>query len=147
MQGSLLFLLLGVLSAVNAVIFKDCGSTAKNLNIKIGGCPDAVSVCRFPSGQNASIEAAFTPRSSFQKATVKLAASVGVIDIDFPMKFPEACSHWGLKCPGKAGLPQTLRGEVSVESSYPKIKIEVTLQLFDDKGETLICKSFPAEIK
>ncbi|EFY93160.1 hypothetical protein J3459_011823 [Metarhizium acridum] len=147
MQGSVLFLLLGVLGVASAATFKDCGSTAKDLNIKIAGCPDADPVCRFPSRQNASIEATFTTPSPFQNATIKLSASVGIIDIDFPLKPAEACGHWGLKCPAEAGSRQTLKVEVPVESSYPKIGVEVKLQLVSHKGDKLICKLFPVEIQ
>lgn len=37
--------------------------------------------------------------------------------------------------------------EVPVDSSYPKIKVGVELQLVTSQGEKLICKSFPVEIK
>ncbi|OAA45076.1 Npc2-like protein [Metarhizium rileyi] len=144
MRGSLLFFLLG---AANAANVQDCGSTAKDLSITIAGCSNADPVCLFASHQRATIEATFTSPNDFQSAKVQLTASIGILKIDFPLNPAEACGNWGLKCPAQAGSRQTLKVELPIDGSYPKIEVGVTLQLITDKGEKLLCKSFPVKIK
>jgi hypothetical protein len=72
---------------------------------------------------------------------------VGIAKIDFPINPAKACGNWGLKCPAPAGSSQTLKVQVPIDAAYPKVNVGVELQLVGDKGEKLICKSFPVQIK
>ncbi|KHN98742.1 Npc2-like protein [Metarhizium album ARSEF 1941] len=146
MHALLLFLLPGILGAANAASIMDCGSTAKDLEFHVAGCADADPACVFSSRHNASVEASFTAPAPFQSAKIDASASVGIIQLDFPLEPAEACGNWGLQCPAQAGSRQTLKVEIPVQSSYPKIKVGVKLRLIAQTGETLICKSFPVRI-
>ncbi|OWT43136.1 Npc2-like protein [Pochonia chlamydosporia 170] len=147
MRVSTLSILPGLLSAAKAATFQDCGSTANDLQVSIAGCTDANPACIFNTGQKASIKATFTSPVTIESAEIKITASVGIASLNFPLSPAEACGNWGLKCPAPAGSPQALMVEVPIDSSYPKIKVGVELQLVTSQGEKLICKSFPVEIK
>lgn len=59
------FIVVAVIFAVcatctHAVVYKDCGSKAKDLKMTISGCSDADPACPFVTGQNVTLQAEFT---------------------------------------------------------------------------------------
>ncbi|GAO15978.1 uncharacterized protein UV8b_04480 [Ustilaginoidea virens] len=128
-------------------VLQDCGSTAKDILIHISGCPDSEPVCVFTAGQLATIKATFRSTSPIESASIKLWGVVGPAQVAFPLTPSDACGKWGLKCPSAPGARQTLKIDVPIDAGYPKIKVGVKMELVTDKGEKLICKSVPVEIK
>lgn len=78
-------------------------------------------------------------------ATVKV---FGIIVVPIPFYIePDACSHWGVKCPLAADTPNRMSISLPILSAYPPVAASTRVQLLDQEGKNIFCFEFPVKIE
>ncbi|KAI1294819.1 NPC intracellular cholesterol transporter 2 -like protein a [Halotydeus destructor] len=105
-----------------------------------------MDICDLPTGTNATFNSTFMSQIESRNATVAVKAKVGPIWINFPLHATDACKFWGVSCPLETGGKYGISVGVPVIQGYPKFKTVVKVQLMDERGDFIVCQSFPAQI-
>jgi len=140
-------LLAAVISAVQCLQWKDCGSSKANISmVSVTNC-DSTPVCILKQGSSYTISVHFTPSESVTSAKTVVHGVVEGIPVPFPVDNPDACKDCGMTCPVSSGTSVSYHSSIAVKSSYPKIKVVVKWEVKDQNSVDLACITLPAQIE
>nr|AXS78216.1 Niemann-Pick type C2 protein c [Adelphocoris lineolatus] len=137
-------LVMGVFAEVN---FEDCGSLHGEFSsLKLTGCdPSSMDVCPLKRGKNVTIEVNFLTKEEVTKVDVQVHGHI-VVSVPFILPNPNGCVDSGLTCPLANNTQNTYVLTLPIKMVYPKLKVDIKLELEDQNGEDIICVMIPAKI-
>lgn len=123
--------------------------TARKFTTRLPEQQDENSICSLFLFQQ--IAATMTHRSAgdMDAARLKIFGLMGSVSIPFPVTPREVCnSVYDLQCPMAAERDYNLRIELPVRPFYPRMRLQVQVELQSKKNSTnkIVCSRFPIEI-
>nr|AXU25120.1 Niemann-Pick protein C2 [Cyrtorhinus lividipennis] len=131
-----------------SLTFDDCGSKHGNFSVvKLTGCdPATMDYCPLKKGKNTTIELTFVPAENLTEITVKVYGYIVGVPVPFALPNPNGCVDSGIKCPVASGSEVTYTVTMPIRQVYPKLKVDIRLELEDEQSEDAICVIIPAKI-
>lgn len=89
----------------------------------------------------------FPTADNYTLGKLRLAGLIGNIPIPFPVRPDVACDNWGLSCPLLQENRYSMQLQLLIRRAYPRIPLEVKMQLVSENSKKIICTKFPARIQ
>ncbi|XP_014674257.1 PREDICTED: epididymal secretory protein E1-like [Priapulus caudatus] len=81
------------------------------------------------------------------KLTIVVYGVIAGVKVPFPFPQPDACRGSGVTCPVQPGSEYTWQSSMSVDPSYPSMKLFVQIELHDSDNENVFCTMIAVVIK
>uniref|UniRef100_A0A6B2G2S0 NPC intracellular cholesterol transporter 2 (Trinotate prediction) n=1 Tax=Myxobolus squamalis TaxID=59785 RepID=A0A6B2G2S0_MYXSQ len=104
------------------------------------------TMCHYSSGNHITGRVAFKSLVNSSSLTVSIKAKIMHIDLNLPGLDPDVCKSPGVHCPILDKNIVTYPISVLVPFVPFEIKSVATIEIFDEKGESLICMKIPIDI-
>lgn len=145
-SATLLLASLLLVSNVDCLIFKDCGSLyGKVRSVKVAGCENS-NICILKSGQSADLTVEFTSLEPTNVVKASVHGIIAGVPLPFPLPQSDACQNSGLTCPLEDKTNYTYTASIPISPAYPKIKVLVKWELQEANGKDLFCIEIPSAI-
>lgn len=140
-------ILFTLFTIVNSVLYENCGSRVNDsIEYSVTNCTKVNKECPFTLGKNVTLEAKFIATKHSKSARVEIYGKILLLNLLFPLEYPDACEHWGLKCPIEAGSNQLLQINLPIQSYYPRLPVGVEMKVLNEDDIEILCVKFPAKI-
>ncbi|KAF6214216.1 hypothetical protein GE061_008955 [Apolygus lucorum] len=135
-------------NGLSALDFEDCGSLHGEFSsLKLTDCdPSEMDECPLKRGKNVTIDLTFTTKEEVTAVSVEVHGKI-VVPIPFILPNPDGCKDSGLTCPLANNTQHTYTLTLPIKNIYPRINVNIKLELKDQKQEDVICVLIPARIK
>ncbi|XP_058808491.1 NPC intracellular cholesterol transporter 2 homolog a-like isoform X2 [Phymastichus coffea] len=144
MSGFILAAML-VASPSQATPVKSCDRGAPPKEVRIDGCDKLP--CQFVRGKNITAEWDFVVEKDTKILTPDVHATVFGNTVKYPFYQNNACDTLkDAKCPLDAGEEVTYQLNMFVETTFPKVPLDIEFAFLDDHSETVVCFQLSAEI-
>ena len=141
------FMFACICTTVNGVLYESCGSRVTNsIEYSVSNCTKVNKECPFSLGTNATLEARFIATNYSKSARVEIYGKILLLNLLFPLEYPDACTNWGLKCPIEVGSHQLLQINLPIQSYYPRLPVGVEMKLLNEDDAEILCVKFAAKI-
>ncbi|XP_051170505.1 NPC intracellular cholesterol transporter 2-like [Leptopilina boulardi] len=126
--------------------FKECNKGQRPpTNLRINGCEDFP--CKIYRGKNITAEWDFIVNAPTKALTPKVTAYVLETSVVYPFAQKNACDTLiNGECPLSKGDEVTYSLNMPVLSAYPKIKLSIQFEFFDDNGNVQVCFIVPSKV-
>lgn len=120
------------------VPFEKCASPYGELDsVDVTPCDE--EPCVVKRGTNVTIRVTFTPNEVVNSGKIHLYAIKWGRQQELPLKNPYACKGYGLACPLKKGITQTLSFTDTVPHDVPSVSLKLEATLVDENGDSVAC--------
>ena len=120
------------------VPFQKCDKPSGQLN-SVDVTPCNGNPCIFKPGTNETVTVTFTPNEVVSKGKISLYADTFLGWKKLPLRNPNICEGYGLKCPLEKGVRQELSFTEQIPQGLPSGIREVKAKLVDQNGGTVVC--------
>ena len=127
------------------VPFTKCASPFGQLN-SVDVTPCNGNPCIFKPGTTETVAVSFTPNEVVSNGKISLYAKIFFGWMKLPLRNPNICEGYGLKCPLEKGVRQELSVSKQVPQGLPSGIREVKAKLVDQNGGTVVCGIITVEI-
>ncbi|XP_060646884.1 mite group 2 allergen Gly d 2.02 [Drosophila nasuta] len=129
-------------AAVSATTVQECKNKPFPLKVEVADCEEPP--CTVYKGQYAIMDVTFLgDRNNLKNITTKVQAKVFGMNLpyDLPEEVSNVCDNllYGAMCPIDKDEDVTYRFNFYIESAFPEITADVTVQLNDLDGNTITC--------
>ena len=142
MRGFVIFVALVIsisgITYSREVPFEKCASPCGELD-SVDVTPCDGEPCVIKRGTNETIGVTFTPNEVVNSGKIHLYAIKWGIREELPLKNPYACKGYGLTCPLKKGIAQTLSFTDTVPRDVPSVSLTLEATLVDENGDSVVC--------
>ncbi|CAH2090097.1 unnamed protein product [Euphydryas editha] len=115
-------------------------------DITFSNCAPEAKECILKRNSNVSITVEFTPSVETKSLETVIHGIIMNLPVPFPLPQPDACKDSGLVCPIKAGEKVSYKASMPVLKSYPKVKVDIKLELKNSDDEDLVCVIISARV-
>jgi len=116
--------------------------------VEVIPCP--VEPCILHKGNSSTIKVHFTPNEESTTLKIMLKGYIGMIWIPFPLSDDDVCDDSEgstCKCPLEVGQNYIASKTIPVSTSYPSIRVPISVQLENQNGDDVTCVEFPVVLQ
>ncbi|XP_045451850.1 ecdysteroid-regulated 16 kDa protein-like [Melitaea cinxia] len=136
-----------LLASAQAKFYSDCGSKLATVqDVFFKDCAADAKECVIKRNSNLTVSIEFTPSVETKTLEAVVHGIIMNLPVPFPLPQPDACMDSGLVCPIKSGEKVTYKATMPVLKSYPKVKVDIKLELKNSDDEDLVCIIMAARI-
>ena len=134
-----------LLTSCKTIRTRDCEGTIYGSTTKVEVDPCPREPCVLTRGNNSTIKVHFSPSETSTTLDIALKGKIGPLWIPFPLSVKNVCTAAvgsECHCPLEKGGTYVASKTIPVSTTFPQIKVEISVQLQNQKDHDVSCVEF-----